>query len=122
MATWYGKVQNVLDAPIVKDLVESVERLPGLDKWSPPNCLENYRLNLIGWGLALWITRRLPGVEALQRTIAGEILSSNKPAHETLAELNGAALCLSLGAVAGGRIPLRKTGRRLTGGLCGRAI
>ncbi len=106
MGTWYDKIRRcVSDAPIVRDLVESVERLPGLDKWSPRYGLENHRTELIRWGFALWMTRSLPGVEPLQRDIAGEILASDKPSPETFAELSGAALCVALGAVAGGRIP-----------------
>ncbi|TAK42930.1 MAG: hypothetical protein EPO27_15925 [Betaproteobacteria bacterium] len=85
--------------------MESVERLPGLDKWSPSHGFEIQRTELIRWGHALWMTRSLPGVESLQQTIAGEILASGRPAPETFAELDGAALCVALGAVAAGRIP-----------------
>src|SRR5262245_46452408 len=106
MGTWYDKVRRPdSDASIVRDLVESVERLPGLDKWSPSHGFEIQRTELIRWGYALWMTRSLPGVESLQRTIAREILASGRPAPETLAELDGAALCVALGAVAAGRIP-----------------
>ena len=37
-------------------------------------------------------------------------MASGRPAPETFAELSGAAICVALGAVAGGRIP-RGSGR-----------
>lgn len=106
MGTWYEKVRGrVPDSPIVKDLIESVERLPGLDNWSPPRGLENHWLDLIRWGFPLWMTHSLAGVEPLQRAIGAEVLATGGPAAETLAELSAAALCVGLGAIAGGRIP-----------------
>lgn len=106
MGTWYERLSGrVPDAPIVRDLVESVEQLPGLDSWSPAHGLENHWTELIRWGSVLWMTRSLGGVEPFQRALAAEVLASGGPAPETFAELSGAGLCVALGAIAGGRIP-----------------
>jgi hypothetical protein len=106
MGTWYEKVSGLVpDAPIVRDLVESVERVPGLDCWSPRDGLENHWIELISWGFVLWMSRSLAGVDRLQRALGAEIVASGGPAPDTFAELSGAGLCVSLGAVAGGRIP-----------------
>ena len=106
MGKWYDKIRRAdSDTPIVRDLVESVEHLPGMERWSPRDGLENHRMELIRWGLVLWMTRSLSGVESLQRAISREILASGSPSPETFAELSGAALCVALGAVGGSRIP-----------------
>jgi hypothetical protein len=106
MRSWYERVSGrVPDAPIVRDLIESVERLPGLDSWSPPHGLENHWTDLIRWGFVLWMTRSLDGSEAVQKALGAEILAGGGPAPETFAELSGAGLCVAHGAVAGRRIP-----------------
>jgi len=106
MGTWYERVSGrVPDAPIVRDLVESVERVPGLDGWSPQHGLENHWTELIRWGFVLWMSRSLAGADALQRALGAEIVASGRPAPDTFAELSGAGLCVGLGAVADGRIP-----------------
>lgn len=104
--SWYERVSDrVRDAAIVRDLIESVECLPGLDSWSPPDGLENHRIELIGWGFVLWMTRSLDGSESVQKALAAEILAGGRPVPETFAELSGAGLCVAHGAVAGRRIP-----------------
>lgn len=106
MGTLYEKVRGrVPDTPIVRDLVESVERLAGLASWSPPHGAENHWTELIRWGFALWMTRSLGSVDALQRALGAEVLASGGPTPETFAELSGAGLCVALGAIAGRRIP-----------------
>src|SRR3989442_6141516 len=105
MGTWYERVRSRgPDGPVVAELIDSVEQLPGLGGWSPQDGLENHWTELIGWGFVLWMTRSLAGVEALHTALVAEILASGRPAPETFAELSAAGLCVALGAVGGGRI------------------
>src|SRR2546427_11600918 len=98
--TWYEKIRGrVPDSPIVRDLIESVEQLPGLEHWSPPRGIENHGSELLRWGFALWMSRSLDAA-SLQKALAAEILVSDRPAPETFAELSSAGLCVALGAIA----------------------
>lgn len=111
MGAWYEKIRGrVPDAAVVRDLVDSVEQLPGLDKWCPPQGLENHCAELIRWGFPLWMTRSLDGMDSLHRSFVAEILASRGPAPESFAELSGAGACVGLGAVGGHRSP-RSSGK-----------
>lgn len=90
---------------IVRDLVESVQRLPGLEGWSLPEPAAPRGPTLLQWGLSIWMTRMVPGADQMGASLGAEILASGSPKVETLAELSGAALCVALGAAAAGRIP-----------------
>lgn len=106
METWYERVRSrVPAAPVVRELVECVEQLPGLDGWSPTHGIENHWTDLIAWGFVLWMTRSLAGVDALRQSLANEILASGRPAPDTFAELSAAGLCVAFRPTAGGRIP-----------------
>ena len=111
MGAWYERISGRLpDADVVRELVESVEQLPGLDRWCPPLGLENHWSDLIRWGFPLLMTRSLDGVDSLHRSVAADILASHGPSAESFAELSGAGACVGLGAVGGRRIP-RSIGR-----------
>lgn len=105
MEGWYSRLrERVPDGPMVRELIEAVERLPGVDAWSHAQDFENRWTNIIAWGLALWMTRSLSGVQPLQQKIAGDIIGLGSPDPDTFAELSGAGLCVALGAVDGTRI------------------
>lgn len=109
MEGWYSRLrERVPDGPMVRELIEAVERLPGVDAWSHAQDFENRWTNIIAWGLALWMTRSLSGVQPLQQKIAGDIIGLGSPDPDTFAELSGAGLCVALGAVDGERIPRGK--------------
>ena len=106
MDEWYERLRSrVPKTPIVRELIESVERLPGLNSWTPADGLENRWTDLIAWGFVLWRTRTLVGADLLQRRIASEILTSDRPTPDTFAELSAAGLCVGLGAISGEKIP-----------------
>ena len=89
----------------VNNLIESVQQLPGLEKWSLPETSVQLWPKLLQWGLSIWTTRNIPGTEEIRNKLGTEILTTGEPKFATLAELDGAALCIFLGAVAAGKIP-----------------
>jgi hypothetical protein len=110
MGTWYARLrERVPDEPVVRELIEAVERLPGIDAWKHAQDIDNRWTSIIAWGFALWMTRSLCRVELLQQKIAGEIAGLGSPDPDTFTELSGAGLCVALGAVDGERIPHQKT-------------
>jgi hypothetical protein len=106
MGNWYEQLRERLpDGEVAKQLVEAVETLPGIDAWNPKHGLTNKWLDIVRWGLPLHMVRTLPGLDGLRERLAGEILYQDQPNAADLGELNAGALCVALGAVAGGRIP-----------------
>jgi hypothetical protein len=109
MEGWYSRLrERVPDGPMVRELIEAVEDLPGIDAWSHTQDIENRWTSIIAWGLALWMTRSLSGVQPLQQKIAEEIIALGSPDPDTFAELSGAGLCVAFGVVDGERIPRGK--------------
>lgn len=91
--------------PIVRSFIEALELLPGLERWSPPQPIAAAWPRVVAWGQVVHMTRSLPGAEELHRALAHSVLNDSEPDRDILAELNGAALCIALGAIAAGRIP-----------------
>jgi hypothetical protein len=103
---WHEKLKGrVPDGPLVRELVEFVERLPSLDQWRPPEGIENRWTDLVRWGLPLKMTERLEGLDSLRRCLASEVLMTGRPTPDSFAELSGAGLCVALGAISGTRLP-----------------
>jgi hypothetical protein len=106
MGKLYEQLSSHLRAtPTVRRFVESLEQLPGLENWSPPQSIAAGWPRIVAWGQVVDVTRSLPGAQELHGAVAASILRGGEPDPDTLAELSGAALCIELGAIAAGRIP-----------------
>lgn len=85
--------------PIVRASIESVGRLTGLANWNPTVTPElAFRVMRIGFPLTDLSSVRT--CDPLRSRIADALLNEQHPAPSDLAEINGAALCITLGATA----------------------
>lgn len=86
--------------PIVKASIDAVAALPGLESWLPQQVYHGEAMRIVQFGFYLTFLSSVDSVDPLRRQIASAILKNETPNPSHLAEINGAALCVALGATS----------------------
>lgn len=105
MGALYDQVEKWLsDAPQAAHLIRALETLPLLG-WTAREPAQASLPMLCQWGHVVEVTRAIPGADVMLAAMAEQIVATGSPKSKVWSELSGAAVSVSLGAIAAGRIP-----------------